>query len=282
MQNQLLLFVMGVEVPTEELRAVLDRANQQNAQVMCLILSQSPTYPLNAYGSLPYGGVGLGQEWAEELKASDQKLTEAIEKARSLLKSENASGEVQGMHCVTADVRTLVAQRAMVCDVATIAENLKELNPDLYKAAANGVLFDSPISLALHGAALAEAKRIFLAWNTELPASRAAHNLLPLLKQAEEVTIGCIDLEASEDGNGEDPGADVARWLSHHGCNVTVNQYPSGGQPISSVIRQRAHDVGADLVITGAFGRSRLREFILGGTTREMMEQSKVPVLMAH
>ena len=282
MQNQLLLFVMGVDIPVEELRETLELAKQQDAKVMCLILSHMPTYPLNAYGALPYGGMGVAKEWAEELQMSGKRLDDAVKETEQLLSSENASGDVQGLHCVTADVREIVAQRALVCDVVTIAKNLKDLNPDVYKAASNGVLFDSPISLALNDAALRKPKRVFLAWNTELPASRAAHRALPILKQADEVIVGCVDLKASEDGNGEDPGADVARWLSHHGCDVTVAQYPSGGQPTSNIIKQRASEAGANLVVMGAYGRSRLREFILGGTTREMLEQSEIPVMMAH
>ena len=87
-------------------------------------------------------------------------------------------------------------------------------------------------------------------------------------------------MTAEEDG--EDPGSDVGTWLSRHGCNVTVQQYPSGGKLISTAIIDNAEEFGADLVVMGAYGRSRLLERVFGGTTQEMLDKKALPVLFAH
>lgn len=282
MQDQTLLFVMGSTFPKDDLQENLKLAKSQNARVVCLILAQLPTYPLNAYGALPYGGMGVPSEWVSEVEAAKQKLADTTEKAQTILQSEGVSGEVHGIHCALADVRDIVAQRALVCDVATVASNLRVANPDLFKAAIYGVLFESPIGLVLNAPALKMPKRVFIAWNTELPASRALHLALPILRNADEVIVGSVDPQLIESGSGEDCGADLAKWLSHHGCNTTVSQYPSGGLPTSTIIRRHAAEVGADLIVMGAFGRSRLREFIFGGTTQAMLEQSDAALFMAH
>ena len=121
-----------------------------------------------------------------------------------------------------------------------------------------------------------------IAWNTSLPAAGAVRAALPLLKTAKSVTIMSIDPTMSETADGEDPGANLAKWLSHHGCNVTVQQVPGGGADTGKVMLRRAKDIGADLIVMGAYGRSRLREAIFGGTTRSMIEQTEMPVLLSH
>ncbi|MFY0312091.1 universal stress protein, partial [Leisingera sp. D0M16] len=91
-----------------------------------------------------------------------------------------------------------------------------------------------------------------------------------------------FDPDLTDERDGEDPGTDAAAWLSHHGCNVTVSQFPSGGRDVGPAIQDRAREAGADLVVMGAYGHSRLREAVFGGTTRTMIEQTELPVLFAH
>ncbi|WP_280322803.1 universal stress protein [Sulfitobacter faviae] len=82
--------------------------------------------------------------------------------------------------------------------------------------------------------------------------------------------------------DGENPGTDVAAWLTHQGCNVAVQQYASGGEDIGTAILKRAKETGADLIVMGAYDHSRLREMVFGGTTRSLIEQSAFPVLLSH
>lgn len=282
MRNQTVLFVMNEATTDGEARQIAAHAAGQNSRLICLILSMVPTYPLSSFGVLPYGGVDVAPGWAEEIAQQRKMLRKRSEAIQAILESEGTSGDVHAVSCVPSDVRSVVARRALVCDAATVSQSLRNDDPDAFHAAVNGVLFESPIPLVLNGLPLDQPECVFLAWNTELPASRAAHAALPMLKAAKEVIIGSFDPIATELQDGEDPGADLAKWLSHQGCTVTINQYPSGGEEIGACIRHRATEVGADLVVMGAFGRSRLQQFVFGGTTRSMTEQTAVKVLMAH
>ena len=85
-----------------------------------------------------------------------------------------------------------------------------------------------------------------------------------------------------EASHGEDPGVDIATWLTHHGCNVTVQQYPSGGLDICDAILARAKEARADLVVMGAYGHSRTREALFGGTTRSLIAQTEQPVYLVY
>lgn len=68
--------------------------------------------------------------------------------------------------------------------------------------------------------------------------------------------------------DGENPGSDVAQWLSHQDCNVTVQQRPSGGKQIAACLLQHAQETDAEFIIMGAYDHSRKRQIVFGGTTR--------------
>lgn len=282
MENQTLLFLMSDQTTDDEVRAFAQMAASQNARLMCLMISLAPSYPVSAFGALPYAAPEVSSEWVNALTASRERMKERGDTIEAILQAEGTSGDVQVVQCNPIDIRTLVARRALVCDMVFLSDGMRSVDVDIFHSACYGVLFNSPAPLLLNTQAMPKPKRVFIAWDTELPASRAVHAALPVLKAAEDVFIGIFDPEATQAQNGEDPGADLAKWLSHHGCNVTVNQYPSGGTEIATNIQRRAQEIGADIVVMGAFGRSRLRELVLGGTTRSMLHQTDTPVLMAH
>ena len=78
------------------------------------------------------------------------------------------------------------------------------------------------------------------------------------------------------------PGADIGLTLARHGVRVQVAQQHAEGLDIGSQILSRAADVDADLIVMGAYGHSRLRELVLGGATRTLIEAMTAPVLMSH
>lgn len=175
-----------------------------------------------------------------------------------------------------------VVPHTFVADVAVIMNDLRT-NEDAVRSLIYGIIFGSPIPLILNPTSAAlSPERVLVAWNTSLPAARAIHAALPVLKAAKEVTLCVIDPRARASADGQDPGTGVATWLSHHGCNVTVQQTPSGGKPNADVILRCASETGADLVVMGAYGHSRMQQRVFGGTTRSMIEQTGQAVLLAH
>jgi nucleotide-binding universal stress UspA family protein len=104
---------------------------------------------------------------------------------------------------------------------------------------------------------------------------------LPLLSRADRVNV--VVFQAGSPGDhGEEPGADVALYLARHGVKAAVSTYGSRGIDIGEQILTRAADLSADLIVMGAYGRSRMRELVLGGATRTLLESMTVPVLMSH
>ena len=125
-------------------------------------------------------------------------------------------------------------------------------------------------------------QRVLVAWNASREAARAVSDALPLLKRARQVQVVAFRPEKSAAAHGEEPGADIALYLARHGVKVTVSRYDAPDVDIGNQLLSRAFDLSADLIVMGAWGHSRLRELVLGGATRTLLDSMTVPVLMAH
>lgn len=155
----------------------------------------------------------------------------------------------------------------------------------LLKRVLNGALFASPTPVVLAGgsrkASLAP-KTVLIAWNSKLEASAAVKQSMDMLIGAENVHVVLVDPVARAYATGEEPGADIAAFLSRHGVKVTVEVLASGGRDPALVLQRHATDIGAGLIVMGAYGHSRMRERLFGGTTQTMLSNIDTPVLMAH
>jgi nucleotide-binding universal stress UspA family protein len=125
-------------------------------------------------------------------------------------------------------------------------------------------------------------QRVLVAWDASREATRAVNDAMPLLSAASSVTVMTIDPQQSREEHGDVPGADIALHLARHGVAAQVESTVSGGIGVGDALLSRASDLGADLLIMGAYGHSRGRELILGGATRTVLESMTLPVLMAH
>ena len=125
-------------------------------------------------------------------------------------------------------------------------------------------------------------KTVMLCWNASRESARAASDALPFLTAAAKVIVLVIDPRTSAAGHGAEPGADVATWLTRHGVKVTVQRDVAADADVGSIILSRAADHGADLIVMGIYGHSRMREMVLGGASRSLLSSMTVPILMAH
>ena len=125
-------------------------------------------------------------------------------------------------------------------------------------------------------------RRVLIAWNASREAARATADAMPLLKTAEAVTVMAVDPQSDPHGHGDLPGADIALHLARHGVKAQIERTVSAGVPIGETLLSRAADLGADLLVMGAYGHSRVRELLLGGATRSILASMTIPVLMSH
>lgn len=281
MQNATALFCVDVTTPDAKIQSAAEAAVGQNAHLAVLLHAEFPTLPLNAFGAMPYGGVAAPAHWSETLEGAQADLQHRTEAIEQLIASTGASADVRPLFVSAADIRPGVARSALVSDIALFAPDLREMDME-FKEMLYGVLFDAPVPVLVNGGLDFAHDRVLVAWNDGLASSRAVHLALPYLQKASEVTLACFDAPSSEFGGRIEPGAPAASWLSHHGCNVTLAQVPSGGREVGQAILDHAAALGSDLIVSGAYGHSRLREAVFGGTSRTLIEQLEMPVLMAH
>ena len=123
--------------------------------------------------------------------------------------------------------------------------------------------------------------RVLIAWNASREAARAVTDALPLLQAAKAVEVVAFDPSEAGADHGQQPGADIALYLARHGVKATAARQ-SARIDAGAQILSYASDFGADLIVMGAYGHSRVRELVLGGATRTVLESMTVPVLMAH
>ena len=125
-------------------------------------------------------------------------------------------------------------------------------------------------------------RRVLIGWDDSREATRAINDAMPLLAAAEAVRVLAIDPAYGNAGHGEVPGADIALHLARHGVNATIERTVSAGIGAGNTLLSRASDLEADLLVMGAYGHSRVRELLLGGATRTILQSMTLPVLMAH
>ncbi len=123
-------------------------------------------------------------------------------------------------------------------------------------------------------------ERVLLAWRRTRESTRAVHDALPILARAKSVTVMEVNPESAEASHIA--GADIARHLARHGVRAIVHATTADEIGVGDVILSRAADHGSDLIVMGAYGHSRLREFAFGGVTRHLLAHMTVPVLMSH
>ena len=122
---------------------------------------------------------------------------------------------------------------------------------------------------------------VAIAWNGSMAALRAIHSALPMLKHSRRIVL----LEGDRLPSPTDtwrPEFDLGRYLAQHGLAVQPGALVQSGNSIGDDLLQAAHHMQADLLVMGAYGHTRLRERILGGATREVLQHLSLPVWMRH
>ena len=122
--------------------------------------------------------------------------------------------------------------------------------------------------------------RVMVDWDGSRTAARAIGDAMPLLEHAKQIDVVTVATGAVK--GAENPATEIGRHLSRHGLKVEVKRIVAGSIDVTNAILNHAADTSADFMVMGGYGHSRLREFILGGVTRGIMEAMTVPTLMSH
>jgi nucleotide-binding universal stress UspA family protein len=132
------------------------------------------------------------------------------------------------------------------------------------------------------GGSSSPGKRIVIAWDESREAARAVGDALPILMQASSVWIVSVGAKGSSATAEPGAGETLARFLADHAIVAKAETLYPDECSEGDVLLSRIADFGADLLVMGCYGHTRLRELVLGGMTREILQHMTVPVLMSH
>lgn len=178
----------------------------------------------------------------------------------------------------------LVAHRTRFSDLVVLPRPYGDGRSHDCEAITEAAMFEGDVPVLIQPDDTAfpdEINTVMVAWNESTEALRAVRSALPFLKQAENVNIAIVD-PPQHGPERSDPGGALSQMLSRHGVRPEVSVLSKTLPRVSDVLIRHAGDIDADMIVMGAYSHSRFRESILGGATRNMLELSRVPVLMAH
>lgn len=187
------------------------------------------------------------------------------------------------------DASGAISVQARYCDLVVLGQtDPQDPSPSVMPDFPEFVLMNCgrPVLVVPHsGSATADAPlaltTILVAWDASMEAAHAVTSAIALLKRAGHVDLVVFNPDPHSEAHGAQPGADIALYLARHGIQVEVRQQTTDAD-IGTALLALASDLSSDLIVMGGYGHSRLREIVLGGTTRTVLEAMQVPVLMSH
>lgn len=268
--------VIGMKNADDDLHKAASLAQEMDAHLSVLAIGIAPT---PSVGDYPLGTVTLDRRDMETAAVGEQEKA-----AYALCEKAGIRFDVASLYVEKAWADDEIAERARYTDLVVVGDSVLK-DEELKRQAVNGSLFASERPVMVMGSRsrpTLKPKTVLLAWDSSAEAARAAYDMRALMRGAEAVHVTLVDPVAAWRRNGEEPGADIAAYLAHQGAQVTVDRLVSAGRPVAEVLMQHADDIGADLVVMGAYHHSRLRERLLGGVTHTMLDDPAVPVLMSR
>jgi nucleotide-binding universal stress UspA family protein len=267
-----LLLVIGKDTEAGEHYA-LELAQLSGAALTVTSSGAGPSLPAFIRSELP-------RDLLDHMREDVENTARAALEAFSVrAKQTGVTVETVMLDLATGDVSREISRLARYFD-ATV---LQQPDPagtesaDLIEA----VLFGSgrPVLVVPFRQGPTQFKAVLIAWDEGRPAARAVADALPLLAMAERVEVVTVgDLR----GDRSRLSSHLVRHLARHGIEAQMTSLANDQGSVASALLSHAADVKADLIVMGGYGHSRLREIVLGGTTRRILQTMTIPVLMAH
>jgi nucleotide-binding universal stress UspA family protein len=251
-------------------------ANAYQAHVLGLAFSYEPIIPGAVMGGIP-------PEFIESQRSeSEKKSHAAVARFEEAAKRASISFETRILSASVSGAGDILGRLGRRFDLVVVGQPEREKSlPD--EVVDEAALFDSgrPVVFVpfIQKAGL-KLDRVMVCWDGSRAATRAIADSLPFLQKAKQVEIVMVASKAGK--NDEIAGVDLGQHLARHGLKVEVKRITSPDIDVPSTILSYAADSSADMIVMGGYGHSRLREFVLGGVTRSILQTMTVPVLMSH
>jgi len=224
-----------------------------------------------------------GSGYLQELIAdSVARAATTSDKLRQLLAATGLNHELRRLDLFQRQIASALASEVRLCDLFVGTRPYGD--PNRQQHIEEGVLFESgrPCLFVPPGHRAPDAySSILVAWKNTREAAVAIGAAIPVMRAAEQVTVAVVEEGGASEERGEAVDEDIGRYLSRHGVNAEIRLI-AGWSSTSAAILNEADHFGAQMIVLGAYGHSRVREWALGGVTRDVLSQSPVPVFAAR
>ncbi len=254
----------------------LARRNDAHLDVLCLGLdrTQPGFYYAGANAMVVQDNITQARE--ESVKIEQQ--------VRKRLEGLNFNWSTTAMSAQMVAVSGLIAHHTRFADLVVLPRPYGEGRGHDNEAVTEASMFDGDVPVLIQPDAKPfpdDVRTVLVAWNESTEALRAVRAAMPFLVQADNVNITIVD-PPQHGPERSDPGGALSQMLSRYGVRPEVSVLSKTMPRVCDVLTRHCGDIGADMMVMGAYSHSRFRESILGGATRTMLELAEIPVLMAH
>jgi nucleotide-binding universal stress UspA family protein len=247
-----------------------------DAHLCGIAFSCEPVVPPSIMGGIPADVIDA--QWEASAQAADA----AIARFEAAAKREGIVAEHRKLEASLGGAGDLFGRLARRFDLSVVGQAEPKHGP-AQDLVIEGALFGSgrPVIVVPYiqrgGLKL---DRVLICWDGSRPAARAIADAMPFLVRAAAIDV--VIVASGREKSDEIPGVDMGEHLARHALKVEVKRIVSTDMDVPNTILSYAADSGADLIVMGGFGHSRLREFVLGGATRGILASMTVPALMSH
>lgn len=242
------------------------------ARIVVLQLAQQPE-------PLATDPVYAATLWAEVLKEAHERFVAEHELIKQRVARLQAKTELQKEEVLLGTVEDVMTHYAMQADIIVMSTPQSE-SADI---AFEGALFRSgrPVLLVPAEMTSSIGQRVLIGWKPKREAARAVADAMPFLESAEKAVV--VTVNAQRDSIDPASGPAITALLQHKGVKAELHALEAGKNETAEMkLLQEAAAIGADLIVMGGYGHSRLREFVFGGVTRSLSRGCPIAVLMSH
>jgi nucleotide-binding universal stress UspA family protein len=273
--KDILVYADGGKSSSARFDVAAAMAEAHDAHLTALHVSIPPYVPADLGGGIPAAVI----DWQEEFQAE-----KADEAKKAVDAACRRSGKTIEYRLVRGDLNAVALLHSHYADLVVLSQAATEADEQSQSDALPEeiVLGAGRPTLVVPRAGTFKhvGSNVLIAWSRTRESARAVHDALPILKLAASVTV--MEVNPTLSGPRHVAGADIAAHLARHGVKADVSSIAAADIEVGDAILSRAADLGADLLVMGAYGHSRFREVVLGGVTRHILANMTVPVLMSH
>lgn len=276
--KSLISFVTSGERLDNFLDAASELAERLDAHLEICCLAVDSTQAIGFFAGAP---AVIYQDSLESLRAEAEILRE---KVRARLSGRPIRWSTEDVVVPMGSIGSYVGLKARFSDLVLLPCPYGDTSAPQDEIITESALFDgnaSVLVLPKDMKTLPDFRRIVLAWNQSEEALHAARAAMPVMIAADLVNIVVIDPPAHGQERS-DPGGLLTTMMARHGVKAEVAVIASGGLDVSQSLQRHIRDKNADLLVMGAYSHSRLRQAILGGTTRSLLADAGTPIFMMH